>query len=163
MPEIDLNKMEMLLSVDLQANIDSFVIEFGRYVDRLRLQGVSDEEINKLLEKDLKEGGRVFGQFKNGLRNAVVGAINQASNEASMTVFTDHGIKEFKWITVSGNPCPDCTARHGQVESMEYWRTVGLPGSGFSVCQSNCKCRLVPESYKGQGLEKPIIRKKVKR
>jgi len=41
---------------------------------------------------------------------------------------------------------------------MEYWRTVGKPQSGFSVCQQNCQCQLIAADYKGENLDKPLVR-----
>lgn len=38
--------------------------------------------------------------------------------------------------------CPDCKERDGRKETMEFWETIGLPRSGFSVCQEECGCSL---------------------
>jgi len=48
------------------------------------------------------------------------------------------------WQVESGRPCPDCSARSGQVHSYEYWESVGLPKEGLTICGSYCLCRLVP-------------------
>ena len=45
---------------------------------------------------------------------------------------------------------------------MEYWETVGLPKSGFSICQTNCQCIVVSASYTGENLDKPLVRDKGK-
>jgi len=45
---------------------------------------------------------------------------------------------------------------------MEYWRTVGKPQSGFSVCQQSCQCQLIAADYKGENLDKPLVRGKKK-
>lgn len=49
-----------------------------------------------------------------------------------------------RWVVTSGNPCPDCLGRSGQVHSYAYWQTAGTPKSGWSVCGSKCRCQLVP-------------------
>jgi len=161
--ELDLDKMEILVGIELEKNIKRFINDLEAAINRMQVNGMPEDEIKAVLIGDLTNGGRIFGQLKNGIKNSISSAINIASNEAAIKVFTNAGVKRFRWITVSSNPCPDCVPRHGRVETMDYWRTVGLPGSGFSVCQNNCKCRLVPESYKGKDLDNPIIRKKGKR
>ena len=57
--------------------------------------------------------------------------------------------------------CTDCERRSGEVETMDFWKTVGLPQSGFSICRYNCRCQLIPEKYiqgvDDEDLEKPIL------
>lgn len=48
----------------------------------------------------------------------------------------------YQWVAVSSNICPDCLDLHGEVRTYGEWQSVGLPGSGHTVCQSNCKCLL---------------------
>jgi len=45
---------------------------------------------------------------------------------------------------------------------MEYFETIGLPASGFSICTTNCRCQLLPENYKGENLDKPLVKEKKK-
>ena len=69
-------------------------------------------------------------------------------------------LKQYKWITVGKNICPDCKPRHGETGELEYFKTIGMPKSEFSVCGHNCNCMLVPIEYKGEDLETPIKYKK---
>ena len=39
--------------------------------------------------------------------------------------------------------CDDCLDRKDEIDTMEYWDIVGLPQSGFSMCQYGCGCKLV--------------------
>ena len=39
--------------------------------------------------------------------------------------------------------CEDCLSRKDEIDTMEYWKLVGLPQSGFSMCQYGCGCKLV--------------------
>jgi hypothetical protein len=43
---------------------------------------------------------------------------------------------------------------------MEFFETIGLPASGFSVCTTNCRCQLLPQTYKGENLDKPLVKPK---
>jgi hypothetical protein len=111
---------------------------------------------------DLTSGGRLFGNYRNGVKNTVKSGIGRAGNIASEGRFFSAGVNEFRWVTASSKPCPDCERRHGETGTMEYWRTAGKPRSGFSVCQSSCQCQLLPEGYNGENLEKPLVRGKKK-
>ena len=44
----------------------------------------------------------------------------------------------------SSDICPDCRPRQGRIETMELWELIGEPRSGFSMCGTDCTCRLVP-------------------
>ena len=158
---LDLNKMELLVGSELRKGINNFINDLTAVIEQLQIQGVSETQIKIILLDDLNSGGRLFGSLKNGMKTAVSTAIGQASNDASMEVFAS--VKEFRWIAISlsigKQPCPDCRPRHGRIEPRSTWRNIGMPKSGFSVCQRYCKCRLVPSSYKGKGLEVPLVRK----
>lgn len=114
----------------------------------MRASGMTDAAIYDTLVSDLREGGRLFGTFRNQVKNTVRGGIKMAATRGLSEQYERAGIKEFKWVTV-GNPCPDCDPRGGEKGTMAYFENIGLPGSGFSVCQGNCKCLLTPISYKG--------------
>jgi|TARA_Y100000310_G_scaffold169339_1_gene169392 hypothetical protein len=38
--------------------------------------------------------------------------------------------------------CKDCLGRNDEINTMAYWKVVGMPKSGFSMCQLSCGCRL---------------------
>ena len=59
-----------------------------------------------------------------------------------------------------GKVCVDCEKRQGETGTLEFFKTIGVPASGFSVCQGNCRCLLLPEDYKGENLDKPLIKDK---
>jgi hypothetical protein len=52
--------------------------------------------------------------------------------------------EKWQWITVSTAPCPDCQARAGVMLSWDAWVSMGMPGSGRTICGNSCKCQLVP-------------------
>lgn len=160
---VDLNKAELLVGDVLKYKIESWILDLQNFIDRALKEGLSEIEVKNLLLTDLANEGRLFGALKNGMKHSITEAISLASREATLQVFDQSGIKEFRWITVSANPCRDCIARHGRVEPMEKWRNIGFPKSGFSVCRGFCKCRLVPKSYKGISLENPVLLKKKKK
>tara|TARA_Y100001963_G_scaffold23448_1_gene31094 strand:+ start:2978 stop:3379 length:402 start_codon:yes stop_codon:yes gene_type:complete len=118
--------------------------------------GMSSNEIKKILLTDLVTGGRIFGQLRNGVKRISKNAIEEVGNIAAYQKYISKDYKEFKWITVGKNICPDCKIRHGEVGDISYFTSIGLPKSGFSVCEDNCNCQLVPVEYKGEDLSDPI-------
>ena len=129
-------------------------------VGSMQSSGMSQKEIRSILLADLVTGGRLFGQLRNGVKRISKNAIEEAGNLAAQKIYMQKDIKQFKWITVGKNICPDCETRHGETGDISYFSTIGLPKSGFSVCEHNCNCQLVPLEYKGENLEKPIKHKK---
>ncbi len=129
-------------------------------INSMKLSGMATSEVRKVLVADLITGGRIFGQFKNGVKRISKNAIEEAGNIASLKQFRQKGYKEYKWITIGKNICPDCRPRHGITGDISYFSTIGLPKSEFSVCGHNCNCQLVPIDYEGEDLGKPIKYKK---
>ena len=66
-----------------------------------------------------------------------------------MLAYEEAGVQEYMWVTVSKNPCFQCSERAGRSEEMLVWELIGLPRSGFSICRGNCKCHLEPSAYEG--------------
>jgi len=124
----------------------------------MRSSGMTDSAISATLMSDLTTGGRIFGNYRNQVKNTVKSGVSMAGSNGSEGRFLDQGVKEFQWVTVSAKPCPDCERRLGETGTMEYWRTVGKPQSGFSVCQQSCQCQLIAADYKGENLDKPLVR-----
>ena len=157
MPE---DEMAIILANELATTASQSTLTLQGLVHSMKTSGMSDEAIKASLMDDLTTGGRLFGSFRNQVKNTVRSGIDMAGNIASEQRFLDKGIKEFKWVTVKSGVCPDCEIRHGETGTMEYWRTVGRPKSGFSVCKTNCRCRLIPAQYKGENLNEPLVRER---
>ena len=127
----------------------------------MKTSGMADSAIKQALMSDLNTGGPLFGAFRNKLKNTVRNAVELSSNVSANGQFKDAGVDQFQWISVGdGNVCPDCEERHGESGTMEFFETIGLPASGFSVCTTNCRCQLVPSDYKGENLDKPLVKQK---
>lgn len=156
--KVNKDKIEISIGEGIEFTTQQFLIELRKTVTSMTNAGMSIEEIKKVLNKHSEEGTGPFGVFKKGLKSVVSSNVSEAANQAAYAEFQSAGVKKYRWITVSEHPCPDCAERHGQIESWEDWELMGLPKSGFSVCQENCKCRLVPVDYTGKGLDQPIIR-----
>ena len=129
-------------------------------VSNMKTNGMSDKDIKSVLMNDLTGGGRIFGGYRNQVKNTVKSGIGASANNASMKSFEAAGVKEYRWVAVGDkNVCADCLTRNGDVADMEFWKAVGLPQSGFSICRYNCRCQLVPSDYKGEDIKEPILKR----
>ena len=115
----------------------------------MRASGMTNIAIKEALLADLTTGGIIFGTYRNSIKSTVKAGIRKAGNLAAMNRFEKAGVKEYVWVAVSSNPCPDCDSRAGERGTKEYFDNIGMPGSGFSVCQAHCHCQVVLGGYKG--------------
>ena len=157
MPELNIILQNGVMTAAQQTtmNLQELVIN-------MKASGMGSDAIRNVLLNDLNTGGAIFGNFKNSVKKTVAGGVGMAGNGAAFQKYTKAGVKTFRWITAGAKSCPDCIPRHGETGSMEYFETIGVPKSGFSVCGANCQCTLVPEGYNGENLEKPLVRGKKK-
>lgn len=152
---VQMNAMEISLSAAVRRTTASL----EEIIDRLRLQGLSDSVILETLETDLRDGGRIFGEFRRAVAATTEGTIGSISTDAYLDEFgTDI---DFTWIAALVNTCEDCLSRHGDVRGYAEWEKAGLPRTGWSVCRGNCQCVLIPEEIaKGRNeLRQPLDRK----
>jgi hypothetical protein len=128
-------------------------------ITTMKASGMADSAIKQTLMNDLNSGGPLFGAFKNKIKNTVKNGVELSSNGSANGQFVKAGVERFQWVTVGGDKvCPDCAARHGLEGTNEYFDTIGREGSGFSVCQQNCRCKILPVGYKDENLDKPLVR-----
>tara|TARA_R100000750_G_C2288524_1_gene73975 strand:- start:42 stop:521 length:480 start_codon:yes stop_codon:yes gene_type:complete len=158
-PENEYEALGIILSDQMATVAAHTTLDLAGLIQSMKASGMSDDAIRQVLLADLAEGGRIFGAYKNAVKNTVGSAVGRAGNIAQKMAYSSAGIQEFRWVTAGSNSCPDCDARNGEVGTMGYWETVGLPKSGFSVCQQHCQCpQPVPVTYKGKDLDKPLRR-----
>lgn len=159
----DLENMQIIVSGSIESAIERFYADLKEAITMMEASGMSENAIKQRLIREKKENGRLFSGLTSKVKESVSHAVNLSANRSMYNKYSemsgneqDSGKLKYRWITVSDSPCPDCLPRHNEVETYEYWESVGLPGSGFSVCQGHCKCKLIPESYPTEGLEKPL-------
>jgi hypothetical protein len=134
----------------LDYSVITTISEIEMLIASMSIAGASADTIRATLIYDLNNGGRIFGSLVNGITNGTGIGITTSSQIAQMLEYAKAGIKEYKWVAVSKNPCFNCEERAGRQEEMAYWEMIGLPRSGFSVCRGNCKCHLEPSGYSGK-------------
>lgn len=144
---------DQYLEKSIDINAQRAELELEEYIARRLASGGSDEEILSELMASLQDDvSRIFGVYETGMRQTLTGAVNIAStNGATAEVLSGQSEDEFKsekfrWTAAGKNICPDCKERHGRLETMETWITVGLPSQFGSRCAQYCQCVLLPET-----------------
>jgi hypothetical protein len=137
-----INKELDTLEILLAAKVGRTAITLKEYVDFRLAQGTDMGVIRADLMTDLAEGGRIFGEFRNALQPTFAGSLNRFRDVGSLI---EIGIeKDYRWIAILVNTCPDCLDRHGRTHTWAEWEKEGLPRTGATVCKENCKCALIP-------------------
>jgi hypothetical protein len=139
-----LERQLLTMDIAFRAKVNRTAATLEEFIEGRLMQGASPDSIQADLEKDLEEGGRIFGEFRNAIRATSNGVINRMRDD---TLFSEIGMEtKYRWVAVLINTCPDCLDRHGKVKSWEKWEADGLPRTGQTVCKENCKCVLLPEA-----------------
>mgnify|MGYP006409567857 FL=1 len=156
MPEPPDDMMTIILSNQISNVASRTTLDLNASITTMKASGMTDQAIKQALLNDLNTGGRLFGSLRSQFRSTVKNGVAYASNTSAIKEFRQAGVKEYRWQTVGKNICNDCKDRHGEIGTLEEIANIGLPGSGFSVCQSNCNCQLVPQAYTEGSKNEPI-------
>ena len=117
----------------------------SKQLDTQAAAGVSTAVTSAALANDLANGGRIFGELRNSIKESLVEGINNSGRAGSFEAYDANDKTLFTWVTVSGHKiCHDCAPRGGQVATLEDWEKSGLPATGWSVCGGHCYCILDP-------------------
>ena len=152
------NEIIDTLEIRVGVAVNKIALDLDEFIRVARINGMSDVAIYEYILNDIQNSGRFFGAFKNSVAGATRNGIEEFANVSSMNHFQSQGYRQWRWISAGKSVCPDCEERHGLEGSMEFFNTIGLPKSGFSVCQGNCLCKLVAVDYQGENLEQPLKR-----
>jgi len=155
---MDIDGANLAIRVNLNRTVSVTTINLESLIETMRSSGASDKVIKEVLMNDLKNGGKIFGQFKNQFKAIGEYGIGNMANIGIVSVLSSkYEGQEYKWQAVGRNICPDCQDRHGQIATWEEWKLAGLPQSGFSVCGMHCKCTLVNEgNWNSDPLKMPL-------
>lgn len=116
------------------------------FLQNMAFGGMSKSEMVAELMGPIGES-RIFSPLLRQFGITSEKAIHTARQAAMREVYNKNSknIKLYEWVLDSGaEHCDDCLARSGQEKTMEEWEMLGVPGSGTTVCNVNCKCDLKP-------------------
>jgi hypothetical protein len=141
------------IRLDAEADLMGHRLEAA--IQNMALSGMSEDDIISTVKNDLRDGGPLTSPIRSNLLSRLWSGVDDFAQGA---VFDDNPDTDtWEWLTTSGRPCEDCEPRHGMVKAYEQWRSAGLPRSGFSRCQSRCKCVLVPDDRVEPEFGGPVI------
>jgi hypothetical protein len=135
----------------LDAQIGATVAEMAT-VGRMQPESITDA-LGRLLDNETGPFAQAFEAFdKNWNKYSAAvetreDLLEKASEEGLSFADLIDGETPHVWMCEGINTCPDCIVRHGWVASLDEIEAAGLPRSGFSVCDSNCKCNIEPLYY----------------
>ena len=114
----ELNEADRRLFTEIAAGMsyDTRIFDqrFRQEINRLTRSGLDEQSIIRVLEQDFTTNGRIFGEFRNAIKRAVVLGVMQGFRVGQDNIYGDS--LKFKWVSV-GSPsiCKDCEERVGQV------------------------------------------------
>lgn len=139
-----LNYVLTASAIEIASAANNLQLELDSFLQRMGVTMSQDEIIALIEGSETSVGKAALDKFRNAVRNTLSLAPNQAGNAGYETWVREHDNGQgWLWEAQSGNPCPDCIVRDGQVKTLEEWDMYGHPKSGFSICGNNCKCHLV--------------------
>ena len=148
MPDLQTNIMANLFRLsqtDVQNQYQTLINDLDSEIKSYRLMRMSDEAIYKALMADFENEVGVFGRFKGRLEGIMDGLVVQTTQQEQISVnpFGD----QYDWTldpTVEEH-CISCVERSQMgPKDMLYWVSIGIPGSGATICGDYCMCVLNP-------------------
>lgn len=146
---------EGLSQYDIDANrvASQFLIDLASLIGQMQASGMTDEAVTKQITRKLADLDKPFGAFVRNLTGAALFSVQRTANAAMVTSIIDtpegaNADDKWMWVTVGDNRvCKDCEPRHGMVKTQEEWERLGIPKSGFSICEERCRCVIVPADW----------------
>lgn len=146
----------------LENRLNAYWLEPGQTerekLDQLRELHGDLEERRRKYESDLKsflDGETVkkprkpqfdfYSRFSNEVKQGIREQARRAGTDAEIAAFVNQGHLLLSWLTVNAeDACPDCRLRQGSTGGLDFWESLGRPGSGKTICGASCFCLLVP-------------------
>jgi hypothetical protein len=145
-----MNRERQTLAIMLGLKVEKSALNLREYIQLRVSQGSPIDLVKEELIRDLREGGRIFGEFRRAIKATSRGSVNRARDAG---YFSEFGVAtKYRWSAVLVKTCPDCLELHrrgemGEVKTWEEWEAEGMPRAGATVCRENCHCVLIPEEF----------------
>jgi len=137
-----------LIFTELQKEKDILKADISLFIQRQKIMGVKINDILIDLVQMSRNKQGFAETFKKNVKRLSVDAVKFEQRQAEIDeykLYTKPN-EAWQWITISKNPCPDCRARAGVILPFKQWTKMGLPGSGNTICNKYCLCKLYPHS-----------------
>ena len=111
-------------------------------IEKMMDAGMTDDEIEAALKKDLHGEGQIFGDFRKNFKSQMRYSPEEVARGAIFEKNPE--IKLWDWKAIADKElCDDCAKRSQMgAKPLDFWRSIGLPGAGTTVCQFDCRCAL---------------------
>ena len=131
------------MTILLTAKAARMTITLQELIQLSVVNGMDVSALEATLLNDLRNNGRIFGEFNRAIKATANGTINNFRDSGALAEF---GLEEkFRWAAVLVNTCEDCLSRHNSAaKTWDQWEAQGLPRRAPTVCRQNCKCMLIP-------------------
>ena len=139
---IELFKMQINKETTyLKSQIDEFFLN-------AKISGRTHKDVVKELIKAAGDDKGFGVGFAKKIKRVGIDASRREAQQRAMMEYRKLAMpgELYKWVTVSGSPCPDCSLRAGVVLSWSQWQENGRPGDGRTICGFSCNCQLMPET-----------------
>lgn len=141
-----------------------FVIDLNAEVARMLQTGMQPDAVRRTIANSLSADNpsRALASLLGGLAQAAASGVQETANTTMLSAMANpdtDGLPnadedKWVWITVEDNRvCDDCEPRHNQIKSLNEWRTLGLPKSGFGVCGDRDRCMILPAEFADEELD----------
>ena len=144
--------LEILLMADLALESEKQILTIQEFIRTRLASGMSKEQIREILQRDLIQGGQLFGDFRKNVKSIQ----RNASEDFARAPLIEGRDENFDWVGIGDSKiCDDCLERNNMPpKPFGEWAAIGLPGEGATACNKNCRCILLPVGSleKGKGI-----------
>lgn len=113
-----------------------------------KIAGFNNKEILSQLVMEGKDKTGVAQAFAKKSKQVAVDAVRRERSAAEIEEYRKvvRANELWQWINISSGKslCQDCSARGGRIMGIDRWERMGFPGSGRTICERACICRLIP-------------------
>jgi len=136
--------------------IEKFMLDFEAAVSRMADSGMLRDRIRAALAGGLEplRLSPMFSSLVQGLAQAVAAGVQYTANTALLHSLAatpgqpNEDDEEWVWVTVEDlHVCVDCRPRHDVIRTLLEWEQLGMPKSGWSICDERCRCMIMPAVF----------------
>jgi hypothetical protein len=134
--------------------LDEMIVE----IRSMRTLGISEQNIFDSINYDIEHQEGIFSRLKGDLERSADKLITRTVQSERVNELLSESVAEGEEISLSEvlyvwqldptviEHCDDCSQNSGmESKTLIEWQSIGIPGSGNTICGDYCRCILVPE------------------